>query len=106
MVATNLSQTYKKGKKRSEKAVNANKEVPYYWISAKEYSKQTGLGYEDALRMCKNGELTATQTDGGQWRIKIPRNYGGITQKEAEAMRQEIAELKIKLETVKKVLAG
>jgi len=78
-------------------------EVPFFWISAKKYSEQTNLGYEETLRQCEVGELVATQTDGGQWRIKVYK-YESVPLEEYERALVRATEAESKLEAVKALL--
>ncbi|MCL2188078.1 MAG: hypothetical protein FWC16_03390 [Defluviitaleaceae bacterium] len=80
-------------------------ELPYYWLSAKEYAKQTKIGYEEALRMCRNKELIATQTDGGHWRIKVDRYTNGVPLEKYQEVIKENSSLKAQIETIRKLIA-
>ena len=84
--------------------MNVPNEVPYYWLTAKAYAKQTGMGYDDTLRMCRTRELIATQTEGGQWRIKVQRDTNSIPHEEIQKIINENIELKIQIETIRKLI--
>jgi len=78
-------------------------DIPYFWLSAKKYSEQTNLGYEETLRQCETGELIAVQTDGGQWRIKVYK-YESVPFEEYEKVLIRVTEAESKLEAVKTLL--
>ncbi|MCL2188093.1 MAG: helix-turn-helix domain-containing protein [Defluviitaleaceae bacterium] len=80
-------------------------ETPYFWLSAKEYAKQTGIGVTEVQRMCRNNELIATQTDGGHWRIKVNRYTNGVPLEEMQKVLKRNSELEAQIETIRKLIA-
>lgn len=45
--------------------------VNHYYLSASEYSKQTGMGVEEVKRLCRLGRIPCEFTEGGYYKIKI-----------------------------------
>lgn len=46
-------------------------EINHYFVSPKEYAKQTGLGIEQVKRLCKMGKIPYELSQGGQYHIKV-----------------------------------
>ena len=47
--------------------------LPKY-ISAEQYSKQTGLGVEEVKRQCRLGNIQCLMTEGGYYKIPVYEN--------------------------------
>ena len=44
------------------------------WLTAREYSKQTGMNYAEVLKQCKKGEFETKKSDGGRFYILYDEN--------------------------------
>lgn len=76
--------------------------IPKY-ISAEEYSRQSGLGVEEVKRQCRIGEIKCLRTEGGYY--KIPVYDEDVVSKELyEEEHQAKIELETKLNLLKQVL--
>ena len=42
--------------------------IPKY-VSAEEYSRQSGIGVEEVKKLCRKGELKHFMTEGGYYKI-------------------------------------
>lgn len=60
--------------------------VPKY-LSAEEYSKQSGMGVEEVKRQCRIGKINCLMTDGGYY--KIPVYDGAVSIEQYEKVLQE-----------------
>ncbi len=50
-------------------------EIPYFYVSPKEYSQQTGLWIEDIKRLIRSGELEGTYNEEtGYYKVKVYKN--------------------------------
>lgn len=71
-------------------------EVPYYYLSARAYAKQTGIGEAEVKKQLKRGELEGLITDA-QYKVKVYKNGGVSYEQYAEVLRRMIeAETKVK----------
>lgn len=68
------------------------------FVSAEEYSRQSGMGVELVKKLCRNGELEHCMTDGGYYKIKVDSDSVPI-EKYIE-VKEENSRLKIILETI------
>lgn len=75
--------------------------IPKY-VSAEEYSRQSGMGVEQVKKLCRNGELEHYMTEGGYYKIKVDSNSVSIEKYEEEKKKRIEAEAK--LEMMKKIL--
>lgn len=76
--------------------------VPKY-LSAEEYSRQSGLGVEEVKKQCNLGKIEHLRTEKGYYKIKV--YDGDVVPKESyEKLLQENTELKTKLANVKAIL--
>lgn len=71
--------------------------IPKY-VSAEEYSRQSGIGVEQVKKLCKNGELEHYMTEGGYYKIKVDSNSVPI--EKYRAVEEENIKLKTILETI------
>ena len=44
--------------------------IPKY-VSAEEYSRQSGMGVEEIKRLCRIGEIKCLRTEGGYYKIPV-----------------------------------
>ena len=50
-------------------------EIPYFYVSPKEYSEQTGMWVEDIKRLIRTGGLEGTHNDEtGYYKVKVYKN--------------------------------
>ena len=71
--------------------------IPKY-VSAEEYSKQSGLGVEEVKRLCRLGEIACKRTEKGHY--KIPLYDEAIPKEQYERLIQENAQLKTIIKTI------
>lgn len=71
--------------------------IPKY-VSAEEYSKQSGIGVAQVKKLCKSGELEHYMTEGGYYKIRVDSDSVPI-EKYIE-VKQENSRLKTILETI------
>lgn len=62
--------------------------MAHKFLTIPQYQKESGLSRPMIMKLIEAGELTATETDGGQWRIKIEIHP------EITAMRSEMEEMR------------
>ena len=74
-------------------------EVPYYYLSARAYAKQTGIGEAEVKKQLNKGELEGFHTDN-QYKVKVYKD-GGISYKQYEAVLQRALKAEAKLEQIK-----
>lgn len=79
-------------------------EVNHYFVSAAEYAEQTGIGEVEVKKQLRTGFLEGFITEGGHYKIKVYKD-GSVPYKQYGAVVKENAELKIKLEAAKNILA-
>lgn len=77
-------------------------EVPYYYLSARAYAEQTGIGEAEVKKQFNSGNLEGFKTNG-QYKIKVYKN-GSVPYENYEKVLQENIELKTKLETIKSLV--
>lgn len=71
--------------------------IPKY-VSAEEYSRQSGIGVEEVKRLCKTKQLKHFMTEGGYYKIAIDDNSVPI--EKYEEITEENTRLKTILETI------
>ena len=72
--------------------------IPKY-ISAEEYSRQSGLGVEEVKRLCRIGEISCKRTEKGYYKIPI-YNDDVVSKKEYEKIKEENTKLKTIITTI------
>lgn len=77
-------------------------EVPFYYLSARAYAKQTGIGEAEVKKQLLKGELEGFTTNN-QYKVKVYKE-GGVSYKQYEAMMKRAIEAEQKLEKVKLML--
>ena len=68
------------------------------FVSAEEYSRQSGIGVEQVKRLCRSGELEHYMTEGGYYKIKVDSDSVPI--EKYEKLKDENTRLKTILETI------
>lgn len=71
--------------------------IPKY-VSAEEYSKQSGLGVEEVKRLCRLGEIACKRTEKGHY--KIPLYNEAIPKEQYERIVQENTQLRMIIKTI------
>ena len=72
------------------------------YVSAEEYSRQSGIGVEEVKRLCRTNQLKHFMTEGGYYKIAEDDDSVPI-EKYQEEKRKRI-EAETKLEMLKKIL--
>lgn len=75
--------------------------IPKY-VSAEEYSRQSGIGVEEVKRLCRTNQLRHFMTEGGYYKIATDDNSVPIEQFEEEKKKRIEAETT--LELLRKIL--
>lgn len=71
--------------------------IPKY-VSAEEYSRQSGMGVEEVKRQCRIGEIPCKMTEKGYY--KIPIYEDSVPIEKYIEVKQENSKLKTVLETI------
>ena len=71
--------------------------IPRY-VSAEEYSRQSGIGVEEVKKLCKRGELKHYMTEGGYYKIAVDDDSVPI--EKYQEVKDENLRLKTLLETI------
>lgn len=71
--------------------------IPKY-LSAEEYSRQSGMGVEEVKRQCRIGTIPCKMTDGGYYKIEVYDDAVSIEQ--YEKVLQEKEKYKTIVETI------
>lgn len=74
------------------------------YVSAEEYSRQSGIGAEEVKRLCRTNQLKHFMTEGGYYKIAVDDNSVPIEKFEEEKQKRIEAETKLSLLT--KILIG
>lgn len=77
-------------------------EVPFYYLSARAYAKQTGIGEAEVKKQLIKGELEGFTTDN-QYKVKVYKD-GGVSYKQYETVLKRAIEAEAKLEQAKSIL--
>jgi hypothetical protein len=72
-------------------------EVPFFYLSARAYAKQTGIGEAEVKKQLLKGELEGFTTDN-QYKVKV------VSRQEYEAIYKRAIEAETKLEKAKSIL--
>ena len=69
-------------------------QIPFYYVSPKEYSEQTGMWIEDVKRLIREGRLEGEHNkETGYYKVKVYRDEA-VSRKEHEALLQELVKYK------------
>ena len=71
--------------------------IPRY-VSAEEYSRQSGIGVAEVKKLCKSGQLKHYMTEGGYYKIAVDDNSVPI--EKYQEVKDENLRLKTLLETI------
>lgn len=67
------------------------------YVSAEEYSRQSGIGVEEVKRLCKTNQLKHFMTEGGYYKIATDDNSISLEQFEEEKKKRIEAETTLEL---------
>ena len=71
--------------------------IPKY-VSAEEYSRQSGIGVEEIKRLCRTNQLKHFRTEGGYY--KIATDDDSVPIEQYQKVKDENTRLKTILETI------
>lgn len=71
--------------------------IPKY-VSAEEYSRQSGLGVEEVKRLCRTGEIKCLRTEKGYY--KIPVYQDSVPIEEHQKLKEENIRLKTAISSI------
>lgn len=71
--------------------------IPKY-VSAEEYSRQSGMGVEEVKRLCRTNQLKHYRTEKGYY--KIPVYEDSVPIEEHQRIKDENTRLKTLIETI------
>ena len=71
--------------------------IPRY-VSAEEYSRQSGIGVAEVKKLCKSGQLKHYMTEGGYYKIAVDDNSVPI--EKYQEVKDENLRLKTLLDTI------
>lgn len=77
--------------------------INYKWISASEYSRQTGLGIEIVKQFILAGKIEGEQTKDGFWKIKVYNN-DCVSKEVFDKEHQKRIEAETTLKTLQNIL--
>lgn len=77
-------------------------EVPFYYLSARAYAEQTGIGVAEVVKQFNSGNLEGLKTNG-QYKIKVYKN-DSVPYKNYKQVLQENVELKTRLEAIRRLV--
>lgn len=75
--------------------------IPKY-VSAEEYSRQSGIGVEEVKRLCRTNQLKYFMTEGGYY--KIATESDSVPKEEYEKLNEKYLKLLSKCENIQKIL--
>lgn len=75
--------------------------IPKY-VSAEEYSRQSGIGVEEVKRLCRTNQLKHFMTEGGYYKIAVDDD--SIPIEKYEELNERYLKLLSKFETIQKIL--
>ena len=79
--------------------------APFIELTTAEAGKLLGISGQAMRRRCEQGLVDCYRTEGGQWRVKL-RPEEVMPREEAEALRQENADLRARLDAAVRVLSS
>lgn len=72
------------------------------YVSAEEYSRQSGIGVEEVKRLCRTNQLKHFMTEGGYFKIAVDDDSVPI--EKYEELNEKYLKLLSKFETIQKIL--
>ena len=74
--------------------------IPYFYVTPREYSDQTGMWVEDVKRLVREGKLDGEYNkDTGYYKVKVYRNEA-VSRAEYEQTLKELIKYKTIVETI------
>ncbi len=77
--------------------------IPKY-VSAEEYSRQSGMGVEEVKRQCRLGNIPHKMTEKGYYKIEVYDN-DVVSREQYDHVAEENAELKATIKNMKSILS-
>lgn len=77
--------------------------IPKY-VSAEEYSRQSGMGVEEVKRQCRLGNIPHKMTEKGYYKIEVYDN-DVVSREQYDHVTEENAELKATIKNMKSILS-
>ena len=68
------------------------------FVSAEEYSRQSGIGVEEVKRLCKTNQLKHFMTEGGYYKIAIDDD--SVPKEQYDKVKDENTKLRTIIETI------
>lgn len=75
--------------------------IPKY-VSAEEYSRQSGIGVEEVKRLCRTNQLKHFMTQGGYYKIAVDDD--SVPKEKYEKLKEKYLKLLSKVENAQKIL--
>lgn len=75
--------------------------IPKY-VSAEEYSRQSGIGVEEVKRLCRTNQLKHFMTQGGYYKIAVDND--SVPKEEYDKLKEKYLKLLSKVENAQKIL--
>ena len=75
--------------------------IPKY-VSAEEYSRQSGIGVEEVKRLCRTNQLKHFMTEGGYYKIAVDDD--SVSKEKYEELKEKYLKLLSKVENAQKIL--
>lgn len=75
--------------------------IPQY-VSAEEYSRQSGMGVEEVKRLCRTNQLKHFMTEGGYYKIAVDDD--SVSKEQYEQEKKKRIEAETTLQLLQKIL--
>lgn len=74
--------------------------IPFFYVTPKEYSEQTGMWVEDVKRLIREGKIEGEYNENtGYYKVKVYRNQA-VSRAEHEAVLKELTKYKTIVDTI------
>lgn len=68
------------------------------YVSAEEYSRQSGIGVEEVKRLCRTNQLKHFMTEGGYYKIAVDDD--SVSKEQYDKVKEENTRLKTIIDTI------
>lgn len=68
------------------------------YVSAEEYSRQSGIGVEEVKRLCRTNQLKHFMTEGGYYKIAVDDD--SVPKEQYDKVKDENTKLRTIIETI------
>ena len=75
--------------------------IPKY-VSAEEYSRQSGIGPEEVKRLCRTNQLKHFMTEGGYYKIAVDDD--SVSREEYDKVCRKLTEKETTIQLLKNIL--